>query len=302
VFLQTFRDYEIVIVNDGSPDTPELEQALAPWLDKVVYTRTENQGLAQARNTGIRISRGELIALLDSDDIWEPDYLEVQVRELDQNPSADIVYPRFRTFGEGVNANSQGSESRGEVTFVSLVEETCVVTVSVLARREALERAGLFDTNLRSCEDFDLWLRCVKTGSRIIYHDRVLLHYRRRPGSLSSDPVWMCFYDLKVLKKMRTAVDLTVEEARALEGAIHRFEGRKLFFEAKRDLIAGDVRSAVDRLRRANLYLDNTRIQMILLLLRLMPRLVRKAYLWRLDRRPAIQGINTTKAYELTSR
>ena len=94
VFSQTYKDYEVVVVNDGSPDTPSLELALAPWRDKITYIKTENHGLAGARNNGIRASSGELVALLDSDDVWEPNYLEVQVSKLDENPSADIVYPR----------------------------------------------------------------------------------------------------------------------------------------------------------------------------------------------------------------
>ena len=95
VFSQTYDDFEVVVVNDGSLDTPQLEQALAPWADRIVYIKTENHGVAEARNTGIRAAKGEFIALLDSDDIWEPNFLDVQVRKLDQHPSADIVYPRF---------------------------------------------------------------------------------------------------------------------------------------------------------------------------------------------------------------
>src|SRR5215472_1922307 len=173
VFAQTYQDFEVVLVNDGSPDTPELEKAIAPWRKRITYLHTENCGLAGARNNGIRAAKGELIALLDSDDIWEPNYLEVQVRKLDEDPSADIVYPNAMIFDEGPGLY-EFPRSYGEVTFNSLVQERCVVMVSVLARRSALERAGLFDSNLRSCEDFDMWLRCLKSGSRIIYHNQVL--------------------------------------------------------------------------------------------------------------------------------
>lgn len=279
VFAQTYRDYEVVVVNDGSPDTPELERALAPWTNRIVYVKTENQGLAGARNNGIRASKGELIALLDSDDMWEPNYLEVQVHKLDEDPSADIVYPRARIFGDGEGSGVLLTASRGDVTFISLVQETCSVIVSALARRAAFERVGLFDSSLRSCEDFDMWLRCVKSGSRIIYHNEVLLRYRRRPGSLSADRVWMCANAVKVLMKMRTAVQLTVDEREVLESAIRRFEGKKLFFEGKRAFIAGDISSAADRITQANVLLDNTRLRMILFLIRTMPRLTRTLYL-----------------------
>ena len=103
----------------------------------------------------------------------------MQVSKLDENPSADIVYPSALIFGEGLRSTLYPS-SEGEVNFKSLVEETCVVMVSVLARRTAFERAGLFDESLRSCEDFDMWLRCSKSGSRIIYYSTILVRYRRR--------------------------------------------------------------------------------------------------------------------------
>jgi glycosyltransferase involved in cell wall biosynthesis len=285
VFAQTYRDFEVVVVNDGSPDTPELEKAIAPWRDKMIYVHTENCGLAGARNNGIRASKGELVALLDSDDMWEPNYLEVQVRELDNNPAADIVYPRAFIFGEGPDAGRLSTRTRGEVTFTSLIQETTTVVVSVLARRSALEGAGLFDDTFRSCEDFDMWLRCLKNGSRIIHHDEALLRWRCRPDSLSADPVWMYEHAERVLVKMRTSVKLTNEEREALESAIRRFEGKRLFYEGKCAFLAGDMPLAIDRVVKANSYLNSTRIRMILFAIRRMPRIARAAYGWQFYQR-----------------
>ena len=280
VFAQTYRDFEVVLVNDGSPDTVELEQAIAPWRDRIAYLHTGNCGLAGARNNGIRAASGELIALLDSDDIWEPNYLEVQVRKLDEDSTADIVYPNALVFGDGSEVKEL-PRSHGEVTFSSLVEQTCVVMVSVLARRSALERAGLFDDSLRSSEDFDMWLRCVKHGSRIIYHREILVRYRRRPGSLSADPVWMCDSALRVLQKMRTAVSLTDGERRALERSILRFQGQRLFYLGKRAFIAGEMSSAITCLKHANNYLHSLRISLIVRLIETLPNFSRTAYVWR---------------------
>jgi glycosyltransferase involved in cell wall biosynthesis len=280
VFLQTYKGYEVVVVNDGSPDTPELERAIEPWRDRITYVHTENCGLAGARNNGIRASHGDLIAFLDSDDIWEPNYLQVQVAELDRSPTADIVYPNAMIFGGGPGT-TEFPRSRGEVTYSSLIQETCVVMVSVLARRTALERAGLFDDRLRSCEDFDMWLRCVKSGSRIIYHRETLVRYRRRPGSLSADEVWMCTNATRVLVKMRDAVPMSDEERKLLESAVLRFEGKKLFFEGKRAFKDGDVPLAIDRLEKSNAYLHSPRVRLILLLIRTAPSIARTAYAWR---------------------
>ena len=281
VFSQTYLDYEVVVVNDGSPDTPALERVLGPFLPRIVYVKTENCGLAGARNNGIRASKGELVALLDSDDLWEPTYLEVQVRKLDENPSADIVYCRASIFGDTPRAGSFLAPSTGDVTFTSLVEEKCVVMVSLLARRRAFDRAGLFDPQLRSCEDFDMWLRCVKTGSRIIYHDDVLVRYRKREGSLSSDPVWMLASAIKVLIKMRTAVVLNEKEKAVVESAIRRWEGKKLFQEGRRALDQSDVPTAIQCFEQANLRLREFRLWIILRLLRIMPSTTRAVYRWR---------------------
>lgn len=282
VFAQIYRDFEVVIVNDGSPDTPQLEQALAPWAERIVYVKTENHGVAEARNVGIRAAKGDFVALLDSDDVWELNFLDVQVRKLDEDPTADIVYPRLISFWEGSRSGARSVVPRSPVTFISIIQETCHVSCSVVARRAAFERVGLFDSSLRSSEDYDMWLRCVKSGSRIIYNDKALLLYRRRPDSLSADPVLICDTTVKVLVKMRTAVQTTAEERQVLENAIRRIEGNRLFFEGKDAFIAGDISNAVDRLRRANALLHKIRLRMILLIVRTMPQLARTVYLWRL--------------------
>src|SRR5512138_947176 len=72
VIAQTFTDYEIIVVNDGSPDTVELERALKPYGSKVLYVKQDNRGCSAARNAGIRVARGQLLAFLDADDYWEP--------------------------------------------------------------------------------------------------------------------------------------------------------------------------------------------------------------------------------------
>ena len=72
ILAQTFRNFELIVVNDGSPDSEDLEKVLEPYRSRIIYLRQENQGLAGARNTGIRASRGEYIAPLDADDLWAP--------------------------------------------------------------------------------------------------------------------------------------------------------------------------------------------------------------------------------------
>src|SRR5437773_740875 len=127
VFAQTFTDFEVVIVNDGSPDTEELELALRPYRERINYLRQENSGASAARNTGLRAARGELIAFLDADDVWAPNYLEEQlkfIREFD----CDLACADAMIFGVSSNAGRTYMESlmeaappQGRVTFLELV-------------------------------------------------------------------------------------------------------------------------------------------------------------------------------------
>ncbi len=92
VFAQTYNDFETIVVNDGCPDTAALEAVLQPYLPRLRYCRQENRGPSGTRNTGIRMARGEFIALLDSDDLWMPEFLEQQMCFLEDNPSLGMVW------------------------------------------------------------------------------------------------------------------------------------------------------------------------------------------------------------------
>jgi glycosyltransferase involved in cell wall biosynthesis len=281
VLAQTYNDYEIIVVNDGSPDTPALESAIHPFRDRIHYIVQENRGLSGARNSGIAAARGEYVALLDSDDLWEPDYLERQLDVIRKDPGLAIVYPNAITFGDRMRSGRLFMDqfpSSGEVTFERLVKQECNVMVSVLAKRDVLVAAGLFDESLRSSEDFDLWLRVVQGGWRIGYHRHPVVRSRLRPESLTADAVSMCQHIVRVLEKARREMPLTpeqirlVEERRAYFGALLRLhEGRRAFF-------AGDRRHALEALAEANVVLRRRKISAALVLVRIMPGLLLRAY------------------------
>src|SRR2546423_11920715 len=84
VFAQTFSDYEVIVINDGSEDEAELAAALAPYRERIVYRTQDNRGLAAARNAGIRAARGQYIAFLDADDLWEAEFLQKQIEFIEQ--------------------------------------------------------------------------------------------------------------------------------------------------------------------------------------------------------------------------
>jgi glycosyltransferase involved in cell wall biosynthesis len=282
-FAQTFRDFEVVVVNDGSPDTPALERALAPYLDRITYVRQENRGLSGARNTAIRHARGRFVALLDSDDVLEPDYLAVQVAAIDGDPPLDVVYCDARLFGDHPHAGRRYMDvcpSDGEVTFENLVTQRCQVFISVLARRAALERAGLFDPALRSSEDFDMWVRVLLAGGRIGYHRRVLVRFRKHQASLSADPIWMGRSALKAYDKAM-GLEVTADQRRLLEARRADIQARLDLDLAKQALLQGEHDRAREHLAAASAHLHSSKLMLAALGLRLAPNLVRRAYAWR---------------------
>jgi glycosyltransferase involved in cell wall biosynthesis len=281
---QTYTDHEIIVINDGSPDQPELERVLAKYGDRIRYLTQPNQGLAAARNTGIRAARGRYIALLDSDDILEADYLAVQVEALERDPSLDVVYPNALLFGDSPDAGRTYMDvcpSEGELTVESLLTHQCNVFVGVLARREALFRVGLFDPALRSSEDFDLWLRLLATGGRMGYHRQVVVRCRKRPGSLSADPVWMSRHALQVLEKAARTLPFTGPQRSTLEERRRYFHARLHLEQGKREVLQGRPVPAVAHLREANAYFRTLKLTLAIRMLRLAPQALRRLYGWR---------------------
>lgn len=278
---QNFTDYEVIVVNDGSDDREELERILANHPLPVTYISQANKGVSAARNAAIRIATGEFYAQLDADDQWTPDYLEVQLGILKNNPDVDLVYPNATIVGEG---SIDGLEfmkvtpSEGDVNFESLVRQKCVVMTCVTARLSAIRAAGMFDESIRSCEDFDLWLRIVKNGGRIVYHRDRLVLYRRHEGSLSSDRAWMTRNLLRVFEKSAATFELTTAERELLNEQIDDQRAMLNLFEGKHSLAAGETSAALTSFEKANKHLRRPKLAAVIFLLRYAPFLVRWVY------------------------
>ena len=281
VLAQTLQADEIIVINDGDPDTDELERVLEPYRERIVYLKQENGGVSSARNAGIRVARGDFIAQLDPDDMWEPDYLAVQVAAIEDDPTIDVLYPNALIFGDAADAGRKIMEicpSEGEVTFESLVTRRCTVMAYALVRRETILRAGMYDESLHCSEDFDLWLRIVKQGGRIAYHHRVLARYRRRQGSHTSDPVWLYGNILKVLDKAERTMTLTERESETLRRERKKFHAMLRLSEGKRAFFKGDIKAAIEGLTEANAFFKSRKTATVLWLLRFAPRLLVTVY------------------------
>lgn len=281
VFAQTYSEYEIIVINDGSPDTPELELVLEPYLEQIVYVKQKNLGLAETRNVGIRTARAKIIAQLDPDDAWFPTFLEVHMGIMRERPDIDVLYSDAIIFGGSRDDGKtlmDFSPSVGEVTFRSLVRQNCTVFTCVTATRDSLFRAGGYDSELEASEDFDIWLRVVKSGGRIDYHRRVLARYRKRRDSLSADPVRMSDSILHVLKKAEDTLELTADERQAIAETRDKFRAHRHLINGKNALRSRDTALAIDCLQKANSYFNRIKISSFILLLRFAPRIAELAF------------------------
>lgn len=283
VFAQTNDNYEIIVVNDGSPDTPQLEQALQPYLNNIIYIRRPNGGPAAARNSGILAAKGEYIAFLDSDDQWLPTHL-AQMREvLEHDPTLDLVYGDTVNFGDlaEVGATTMGANpSEGLATFESLVLGKCtVVSSTVVARRQALVDAGLFDESFIQAEDFDLWARVAYRGGRIDYRKHVHARRRIHNGNLTGDTIASFGGQIRALRKLMKELDLPEDLRHEMQREVEKCDAAMALQKCKQDLVARRYDEAVVELRRANAAYRSRKLQVVLYLMRTMPRLVRHMYL-----------------------
>lgn len=276
VFAQTYQTFEVIVVNDGSPDTEALEKVLLPYRDHITYLTQENRGLSGARNTGLRAATGSMVALLDADDIWMPNYLEEQTRFLHDHPEYDLVYCNAVFFGESIYDGKKYMDvclSDGEATSAAIISRRCHVFVSITARTEVLKQFG-FDESLRSCEDFDCWLRFTAAGHRIGYHRKVLVRYRKHGASLSANPTAMADYNIQVLTNALKLWHQDSNETKLLLDARENKAAEKENTLGKLALRNRDIPSAIVHLQKANSYYKSAKISTVLLVLRLAPSVV----------------------------
>jgi len=288
VFAQSLTDFEVIIINDGSPDTEEFERAIKPYRKRVCYLKQENRGASAARNAGLRAARGELVAFLDADDLWLPNYLAEQLKFI-REYGCDLACADALIFGVSADAGQSYMDSlmesappEGLVTFLELVNaERSLITSGVVVRRDLVLEVGLFDEALRNAQDFDLWLRLARHGARLAYQRKVLLSYRSRPNSLSGDAINSHQRELRVFDKIEQSYEFTPAE-RLEVGAVIQSRRALLEYElGKLYLVPGDFARARQSFAKANKLRRSWKAGLALCLTRIAPGLLRGLYLRR---------------------
>ncbi len=158
VLSQIYRDFELIVVDDGSTDdTPKL---LLSYGKKIKVITKANKGPSAARNRGIKAAKGKWIAFLDSDDVWKPDKLEKQVQFIKENPDIKICQTEEIWIRNGKRVNPRKKHEMHSGWIYEQCLPLCIVSPSsVMIHRDVFEKVGLFDETMLACEDYDLWLR-----------------------------------------------------------------------------------------------------------------------------------------------
>ena len=181
VLEQTYQNFEILIIDDGSTDdTSDVVKSIGDTRIKYIYQ--ENAGVSRARNNGIENAQGEYIAFLDSDDFWHPEKLEKQATVLDQNSDADIVTnsSQYQTFQNDLICikNNLAKNQKEVISMMLLCQDMVYTGTPVLCvRKRIFEKSGVFDEEMRFCEDWDLFFRMALVGK--VYNIPEILTYVR---------------------------------------------------------------------------------------------------------------------------
>ena len=248
VLSQTYKNLEIIVVDDGSTDN--TKEVLSAYGDKIKYIYQENSGLSASRNTGIKNATGKYIQFLDSDDFLHPKSIEHRVQFLTSNPSFKIAVCRNKFF-YGYSKIIKNLLNRGwylhreNLDIHHLYVDSIAPTHAFLFDSEVIEKVGFFDTSLKVCEDYDYWLKVLQKGYIPHYCRKGVVYHRIHKESMSQDKINMYYHNailhLKlydkffVSKKISTSNNIagSIAFLCGLLTTINRLEGKNTHIQDK---------------------------------------------------------------------
>lgn len=209
VLTQTYPDYEIIVIDDGSTD--KTHQVLEPYLEKIRYIYQDNQGVSVARNRGIESAQGELVAFLDSDDLFLPEKLAHQVAIFDEAPELGIVHSGWRRVNQDADTikDEEPWHSIPKLDLETWLRWKPIGTMGTLMfRRHWLLEAGGFQAGLGHAEDVDLLLRLALRGCQADWLREVTICYRQHDRNTMRDGLSQARSINKVLDKFFAQTEL----------------------------------------------------------------------------------------------
>jgi glycosyltransferase involved in cell wall biosynthesis len=203
VIAQTFKNWELIIIDDGSTDN--TSDVLLHLNDqRIQYLFFPHSGmLGKLRNIGIKLSKGQFIAFLDSDDVWAPDKLDSQISELVANPNFDYCLTNAEQFGDGAVITNEIVDQRGNLLDAFLLKNKFTFFVaSLIFRCQVVATTGLLNEHYRLCADIDFFIRMIANSPGVVLQ-RKLVKIRKHSGSTCSKLGFTAFEEnLKIVNDL----------------------------------------------------------------------------------------------------
>jgi glycosyltransferase involved in cell wall biosynthesis len=238
VLNQTYKDFEIIVVDDGSTDN--TRHLIDTYENQIEYIYQENQGLASARNTGIQASQAKYVAFLDADDWFAKENLEIKVAYMEDHPDAAWVYSDWQYLDDKGNYLEKGStifkyahkKLTGHLFEELVYNRNFISPCTVALKKKILEEVGYFDPSVICQEDLDLWLR-ISLRYPAHYIDKVLVYVTALPGSLSRDFSKWVSGNAVIVEKLKHLIPRNLKNREKILDKIiadkHTFLGRDFF-------------------------------------------------------------------------
>ncbi len=210
VLAQSYRDYELIVVDDGSTD--ETAEVAHKYNGKLSYIYQQNRGVSAARNKGIAASTGDYICFLDSDDLWQPDKLKVQLEFMDKRPKYPVCYTDEIWIRYGVRVNQRKKHAKYGGWILPHCLPLCIISPSsVMISRGVFDKLGVFDESLPAAEDYDLWLRIAKAYPVYFIPDALIIKRGGHADQLSRKYTGIDRFRIMALEKLLSCGDLSGE-------------------------------------------------------------------------------------------